>query len=74
MANVAAGGGLTFTKSSYLEDKDAERIKSIEFSVLSEAEILKGAVVEVWNRGYYESDRKPKQHGLLDPHMVLFFS
>ncbi|CAM8879158.1 unnamed protein product [Rhodiola kirilowii] len=70
MANMTAGGGITFTKQLYMEDKDAERIKSIQFSTLSEAEILKGAVVEVWDSGLYDSTtRKPKENALLDPRM-----
>ncbi|XP_057978200.1 DNA-directed RNA polymerase III subunit 1 [Malania oleifera] len=60
---------LIFTKEPYIEDVGPRKIKSIQFSVLSEAEIMKSAEVQVWRGSYYDSNKKPIENGLLDPRM-----
>lgn len=57
------------TKQPYIEDVGPRKIKSIQFSLFSESEILKSAEVEVHRGLYYESTKKPVPNGLLDPHM-----
>ncbi|PHU11107.1 hypothetical protein BC332_18037 [Capsicum chinense] len=57
------------TKQPYIEDVGPRKIKSIQFSLFSESEILKQAEVEVFKAAYYESTKKPIPNGLLDPHM-----
>ncbi|MCD9642565.1 hypothetical protein HAX54_029438, partial [Datura stramonium] len=57
------------TKQPYIEDVGPRKIKSIQFSLFSESEILKSAEVEVYRGLYYESTKKPVPNGLLDPHM-----
>ncbi|OIT30543.1 dna-directed rna polymerase iii subunit 1, partial [Nicotiana attenuata] len=58
-----------FTKQPYIEDVGPRKIKSIQFSLFSEAEILKLGEVEVYRGVYYESTKKPIPNGLLDPRM-----
>ncbi|XP_071737899.1 DNA-directed RNA polymerase III subunit 1-like [Rutidosis leptorrhynchoides] len=62
---------LSFTKQPYLEDVGPRRIKSIKFSMLSDADVLKMGEVQVNRSGYYVSqeDKRPIPNGLLDPHM-----
>ncbi|XP_055835771.1 DNA-directed RNA polymerase III subunit 1-like [Solanum dulcamara] len=57
------------TKQPYIEDVGPRKIKSIQFSLFSEAEIMKLAEVEVYLGLYYESTKKPIRSGLLDPRM-----
>lgn len=45
--------------------------ESIEFSTLSETEVLKVSEVQVSRGLYYNETRKPYAGGLLDPHMVM---
>ncbi|KAK6935961.1 RNA polymerase Rpb1, domain 5 [Dillenia turbinata] len=61
--------GMVFTKEPYVEDVGPRRIKSIQFSMLSESEIRKMSEVEVWRGLYYDSSKKPVENGLLDPHL-----
>ncbi|XP_051126697.1 DNA-directed RNA polymerase III subunit 1 isoform X2 [Andrographis paniculata] len=60
---------IQFTKKPYVEDVGPRRIESIQFSTFSGTEVLKSAAVEVSLGVYYDSTKKPIDHGLLDPHM-----
>ncbi|GLU11714.1 hypothetical protein SLE2022_284390 [Rubroshorea leprosula] len=60
---------IVFTKRPYIEDPGPRRIKSIQFSVLSDSEISKAAEVQVWQGAYYDSNTRPIEGGLLDPRM-----
>ncbi|XP_031282387.1 DNA-directed RNA polymerase III subunit 1 [Pistacia vera] len=60
---------LVFTKQPYIEDVGPRKIKSIQFSMMSESEIMKAAEVQVYLGQYYNSNRVPIQGGLLDPRM-----
>ncbi|KAF7153706.1 hypothetical protein RHSIM_Rhsim01G0223300 [Rhododendron simsii] len=61
--------GIQFTKQPYIEDVGPRKIKSIQFSMFSESDIFKCAEVEVHLGRYYDDQRLPFQHGLLDPRM-----
>ncbi|KAI8573806.1 hypothetical protein RHMOL_Rhmol01G0304200 [Rhododendron molle] len=61
--------GIQFTKQPYIEDVGPRKIKSIQFSMFSESDIFKCAEVEVHLGRYYDDQRLPVQHGLLDPRM-----
>ncbi|XP_028795209.1 DNA-directed RNA polymerase III subunit 1-like, partial [Neltuma alba] len=65
----ARAEGLTFTKEPYIEDVGPRRIKSMQFTALSESEISKIAEVQVAKGSYYDSSRQPFENGLLDPRM-----
>ncbi|ESQ42341.1 hypothetical protein EUTSA_v10012446mg [Eutrema salsugineum] len=60
---------IEFTKQPYIEDVGPLKIKSINFSIFSDLEIMKAAEVQVWRNNYYESNFKPVEGGLLDPRM-----
>ncbi|XP_010483650.1 PREDICTED: DNA-directed RNA polymerase III subunit 1 [Camelina sativa] len=60
---------IEFTKKPYIEDVGALKIKSINFSMLSDLEVMKAAEVQVWNNGHYAPNGKPHEGGLLDPRM-----
>nr|XP_009800353.1 PREDICTED: DNA-directed RNA polymerase III subunit rpc1 [Nicotiana sylvestris]XP_009800354.1 PREDICTED: DNA-directed RNA polymerase III subunit rpc1 [Nicotiana sylvestris] len=60
---------IQFTKEPYIEDVGPRKIKSIQFSLFSEVEILKLGEVEVYRGVYYDSTKKPIPNGLLDPRM-----
>ncbi|XP_010535561.1 PREDICTED: DNA-directed RNA polymerase III subunit 1 [Tarenaya hassleriana] len=60
---------IEFTKKPYIEDVGPRRIKSIEFSIFSETEVMKAAEVQVWQGVYYDTNGKPIEGGLLDPRM-----
>ncbi|XP_021907699.1 DNA-directed RNA polymerase III subunit 1 isoform X2 [Carica papaya] len=60
---------IEFTKQPYIEDVGPRRIKSIEFSMLSDSEIVKSGEVQVWQGVYYDPKGKPIEGGLLDPRM-----
>ncbi|CAI9301114.1 unnamed protein product [Lactuca saligna] len=62
---------LTFTKQPYVEDKGPRRIKSIKFSMFSDADVLKMGEVQVSCSRCYVSqeDKSPVPNGLLDAHM-----
>ncbi|KAG7606722.1 RNA polymerase Rpb1 domain 3 [Arabidopsis thaliana x Arabidopsis arenosa] len=60
---------IEFTKKPYIEDVGPLKIKSINFSVLSDLEVMKAAEVQVWNIGLYDHSFKPYENGLLDPRM-----
>ncbi|KAK4255011.1 hypothetical protein QN277_008074 [Acacia crassicarpa] len=65
----ARAEGLTFTKEPYIEDVGPRRIKSMQFTALSDSEISRIAEVQVAKGSYYDERRKPIEYGLLDPHM-----
>ncbi|KAI4304665.1 hypothetical protein MLD38_040142 [Melastoma candidum] len=58
-----------FTKEPYVENFGPRRIKNMQFSTLSAAEISKVAEVQVYKGEYYDQNRKPIPGGLLDPRM-----
>ncbi|CAH2069371.1 unnamed protein product [Thlaspi arvense] len=60
---------IEFTKKPYIEDVGPLKIKSINFSILSDLEVMKAAEVQVWKSMYYDSNSKPIESGLLDPRM-----
>ncbi|KAL5833044.1 hypothetical protein ACOSQ3_016718 [Xanthoceras sorbifolium] len=60
---------LAFTKQPYIEDVGPRRIKSMKFSMMSEAEIMKSAEVQVHLGRYYQNNKVPFEGGLLDPRM-----
>ncbi|CAN8252676.1 unnamed protein product [Cochlearia groenlandica] len=60
---------IEFTKKPYIEDVGPLKIKSINFSVMSDLEVMKAAEVQVWKNMYYETNFKPIESGLLDPRM-----
>ncbi|GAB2275314.1 hypothetical protein Dimus_010075 [Dionaea muscipula] len=60
---------MQFTKEPYVETREAYRIKSINFSMASESEILKASEVEIYRGAYYDTQKKPIANGLLDPKM-----
>uniref|UniRef100_A0A1J3DX36 DNA-directed RNA polymerase subunit n=1 Tax=Noccaea caerulescens TaxID=107243 RepID=A0A1J3DX36_NOCCA len=60
---------IEFTKKPYIEDVGSLKIKSINFSMLSDLEVMKAAEVQVWKNMYYENGFKPVESGLLDPRM-----
>ncbi|WZZ31381.1 hypothetical protein YC2023_014782 [Brassica napus] len=60
---------IEFTKEPYVEDVGPLKIQSINFSMLSDIEVMKAAEVQVWKNMYYESNFKPIEGGLLDPRM-----
>ncbi|XAR60511.1 DNA-directed RNA polymerase [Bertholletia excelsa] len=68
-ANLQSQDAIQFTKKPYIEDVGPRKIKSIRFSMFSEAEIYKAAEVQVYRGVYYDSTKKPIQNGLLDPRM-----
>ncbi|OWM68854.1 hypothetical protein CDL15_Pgr025041 [Punica granatum] len=58
-----------FTKEPFIEKVGPRRIKSIQFSSFSAAEICKVAEVQVWQGVYYAPNRRPIEGGLLDSRM-----
>ncbi|VVB16666.1 unnamed protein product [Arabis nemorensis] len=60
---------IEFTKQPYIEDVGPLKIKSIDFSMLSDLEVMKAAEVQVWKNLYYDTNSKPHEGGLLDPRM-----
>ncbi|EOY20721.1 DNA-directed RNA polymerase [Theobroma cacao] len=58
-----------FTKRPYIEDVGPRKIKSIQFSMLSDSEIAKAAEVQVYQALYYDPKSRPIEGGLLDPRM-----
>ncbi|KAI3678420.1 hypothetical protein L6452_37711 [Arctium lappa] len=62
---------LAFTKQPYVEDVGPRRIKSIKFSMLSDADVLKMGEIQVSRSQCYVSqdNKSPVPNGLLDPHM-----
>ncbi|KAA0036961.1 DNA-directed RNA polymerase III subunit 1 [Cucumis melo var. makuwa] len=67
--NRAQVEGLVFTKQPYIEDVGPRKIKSMQFTTFSGAEISKLAEVQVYKGLYYDTTRKPIDGGLLDPRM-----
>ncbi|KAI3773601.1 hypothetical protein L1987_48131 [Smallanthus sonchifolius] len=69
--NLGQETALSFTKQPYIEDVGPRRIKSIKFSMLSDADVLKMGEVQVSVSKYYGGDdgKSPAANGLLDPHM-----
>ncbi|CAL1403267.1 unnamed protein product [Linum trigynum] len=62
-------GDITYTKQPYVEDAGPRRIKSMQFSVMSESDVLKAAECQVHLGSYYDINTKPIAGGLLDPRM-----
>ncbi|XP_022755688.1 DNA-directed RNA polymerase III subunit 1 isoform X1 [Durio zibethinus] len=60
---------IVFTKRPYIEDVGPRKIKSMQFSMLSDSEIAKAAEVQVYKGVYYDPKNKPIEGGLLDPRM-----
>lgn len=63
---------LSFTKQPFVEDVGPRKIKSIKFSMFSEADVLKMGEVQVNVSRLYDSATDNKTtiaHGLLDPRM-----
>ncbi|GAB2216425.1 hypothetical protein Droror1_Dr00024198 [Drosera rotundifolia] len=60
---------MQYTKEPYVEKTECHRIKSINFTAASEAEILKTSKVEVFRGVYYDVNKRPLPNGLLDPKM-----
>ncbi|KAH9700993.1 DNA-directed RNA polymerase III subunit 1 [Citrus sinensis] len=60
---------IAFTKQPYIEDVGPRKIESIQFSMMSDSEIMKAAEVQVYKGQYYSSNRVPIEGGLLDPRM-----
>ncbi|KAL9254181.1 DNA-directed RNA polymerase III subunit 1-like protein, partial [Drosera capensis] len=60
---------IQYTKEPYVEKTECHRIKSINFTAASEAEILKTSKVEVFRGVYYDVSKRPLPNGLLDPKM-----
>lgn len=60
---------IQFTKQPFIEDAGPRKIKSIQFSMQSGAEIRKSSEVQVWRGVYYDPSKKPIENGLLDRHM-----
>ncbi|XVF46430.1 hypothetical protein PTKIN_Ptkin03bG0026100 [Pterospermum kingtungense] len=60
---------IVFTKRPYIEDVGPRKIKSIQFRMLSDAEIAKAAEVQIYKGVYYDHQNKPIEGGLLDPRM-----
>ncbi|KAL5785731.1 hypothetical protein ACOSQ2_008123 [Xanthoceras sorbifolium] len=58
-----------FTKQPYFDDAGPRKIKSMQFSMMSGAEIMAAAEVQVHLGKYYHKDKVPIVGGLLDPHM-----
>ncbi|KAL8233022.1 hypothetical protein R6Q57_002800 [Mikania cordata] len=69
--NLGQETAISFTKQPYVEDAGPRRIKSIKFSLLSDADVLKMGEVQVSRSQYYggEDSKGPVANGLLDPHM-----
>ncbi|MFS7953564.1 putative DNA-directed RNA polymerase [Helianthus anomalus] len=62
---------ISFTKQPYIEDVGPRRIKSIKFSLFSDADVLKMGEVQVSRSQCYgfEDSKGTVANGLLDPHM-----
>ncbi|KAL9225768.1 hypothetical protein vseg_001656 [Gypsophila vaccaria] len=60
---------IRYTKRPYLENDEPRRIESIKFSMFSGVEISKVAEVELFRGYFYDFQRNPIAHGLLDPKM-----
>ncbi|KAK9755069.1 hypothetical protein RND81_01G000400 [Saponaria officinalis] len=66
---MKANEEIQYTKRPYLEDDEPRRIESIKFTMMSGTEISKVAEVQLFKGQYYDFQKKPIAHGLLDPKM-----
>ncbi|CAN1772644.1 DNA-directed RNA polymerase III subunit 1 [Linum perenne] len=60
---------ITYTKQPYVEDAGPRRIKSMQFSIMSQSEVFKAAECQVYLGQYYDTSAKPVSGGLLDSRM-----
>ncbi|KAF3777491.1 DNA-directed RNA polymerase III subunit 1 [Nymphaea thermarum] len=58
-----------FTKQPYADEVGPRKIKSIQFSTFSGTEVMNAAEVQVHKPVFYEINREPVAHGLLDRRM-----
>ncbi|XP_031486143.1 DNA-directed RNA polymerase III subunit 1 [Nymphaea colorata] len=60
-----------FTKQPYADEVGPRKIKSIQFSTFSGTEVMNAAEVQVHKPVFYEINREPVAHGLLDRRMGI---
>ncbi|KAM1218950.1 hypothetical protein ACFX13_046898 [Malus domestica] len=60
---------LDFTRQPFIEPDTHRTVKELKFTVMSPAEIMKLAEVQIYIGAYYNSGWKPIEGGLLDPRL-----
>lgn len=65
--NGASATSINFSKRPFIEDAGPRKIKSIHFTTMSGAEIVKAAELHVYESNLFvPPDRRPCDHGILD--------